>query len=141
MGLKLIPANLRKKFTIEEREHAISILKYDFSSEWQDILDCLDDFWLTGKMVKEPGGSKSSISKRIDGFLQQRGWAERSFDTKLVVDGKEIPSPTHKIDNFKNSVGVKLSGTIRILFSIETLTTSGCSVSLRHFRWVSSSRE
>ncbi len=32
----------------------------------------------------------------------------RAFDTKIVVDGKEIPSPTHKIDNFKNRVGVEV---------------------------------
>jgi len=108
MGLKLIPANLRAKFMIEEREHAISILKYDFPNEWKDLLDCLDAFWLTKQMVKEPGGSKSNISKTIDNFLQERGWDERSFDTKLVVDGKEIPSPTHKIDNFKNGVGVEV---------------------------------
>ena len=42
MGLDLIPAKLRKKFTIEEREHAVSILKYDFPSELKDVIDCLD---------------------------------------------------------------------------------------------------
>lgn len=46
MGLAKIPRNLREKFTIEEREHAVSILKYDFPSEWKDIVDCLDSFWL-----------------------------------------------------------------------------------------------
>lgn len=51
MGLVRIPANLREKFTIEEREHAVSILKYDFPSEWKDILDLLDHFWLTKTMV------------------------------------------------------------------------------------------
>ena len=110
MGLKLIPANLRKKFTIEEREHAVCILKYDFRDEWKDILECLDDLWLTRAMLTKPGGNKSVISIKIDNFLQdeKRGWTERSFDTKLVVDGKEIPSPTHKIDNYKNGVGVEV---------------------------------
>lgn len=108
MALVRIPAKLREKFSIEEREHAVSILKYDFPSEWKDILDLLDNFWLTKEMVVAPGGNKSSISTTIDRFLQQRGWAERGFDTKLVVDGVEIPSPTHKIDNFKNGVGVEV---------------------------------
>ena len=49
MGLKLIPAKLREKFTIEEREHAVAILKYDFPDEWKDILGCLEAFWLTRK--------------------------------------------------------------------------------------------
>jgi hypothetical protein len=108
MGLAKIPRHLREKFTIEEREHAVSILKYDFPSEWKDICDCLDSFWLKKSDVTKPGGSKSTISIEIDTFLAARGWAERGFDTKLVVDDVEIPSPTHKIDNFKNGVGVEV---------------------------------
>ncbi len=109
MGLNLIPVKLRQKFTIEEREHACAILKYDFPNEWHDILDCLDAFWLTKTAVTAKGKNKSPISIEIDSFLQsKRGWSERSFDTKLVVDGNEIPSPTHKIDNFKNRVGVEI---------------------------------
>jgi hypothetical protein len=108
MGLKHIPRSIREKFTIEEREHAVSILKYDFRSEWKDILDLLDHFWLTREMLTKPGGNRSIISITIDGFLQKRGWSERAFDTRLVVDGVGIPSPTHKIDNFKNSVGLEV---------------------------------
>jgi hypothetical protein len=57
-----------------------------------------------------PGGARSEISKSLDNFLQQpaRGWVEKKFDTKFVVDGVDIPNPTHKIDNFKNRVGVEV---------------------------------
>jgi hypothetical protein len=110
MGLNLIPKKLREKFTFDEREHAVSILAKDFPHEWADILACLDSFWLTKTAVMTKGGGKSPISMEIDGFLQdpKRGWAERKFDTKLVVDGVEIPSPTHRIDNFKNRVGLEI---------------------------------
>lgn len=108
MSLKLIPSNLREKFTIEEREHACAILKNDYPSEWKDLLACLDAFWLTKSAITAKGGSKSPISIEIDQFLRGRGWQERSFDTRLVVDGREIPSPTHKIDNYKNFVGVEV---------------------------------
>jgi hypothetical protein len=109
MGLVRIPPNLRKKFTFDEREHAVSILKYDFPSEWRDITDCLDSFWLTRDMLTKPGGSKSLISITIDNFFQkQRGWQKRRFDTKIVVDDVETPSPTHEIDNFKNGVGIEV---------------------------------
>lgn len=82
MGLARIPQNIREKFTIEEREHAVSILKYDFPSEWKDILDLLDHFWLTKTLITAKGKNKSGISIAIDKFLEERGWAERGFDTK-----------------------------------------------------------
>lgn len=48
------------------------------------------------------------VPQRIDGFLGERGWAERGFDIQIMVDGVAIPTPTHKIDNFKNRVGVEV---------------------------------
>ena len=110
MGLSKIPSKLRKKYRFDEREHAISILANDFSSEFKDILDCLDAFCLKKSAIMTPGGRLSGISIEIDSFLQapERGWKERKFDTKFVVDGVEIPNPTHKIDNFKNRVGVEV---------------------------------
>lgn len=110
MGLDLIPPKLRKKYHFDEREHAASILASDFPKEWADILACLDSFWLKKSAITTPGGRLSGISIEIDSFLQapKRGWKERKFDTKVVVDGVEIPNPTHKIDNYKNRVGVEI---------------------------------
>jgi hypothetical protein len=61
-------------------------------------------------MVTTPGGRKSLVSITIDDFLQDdaRGWKEKSFDTKIIVDDVATPSPTHKIDNFKNGVGLEV---------------------------------
>lgn len=117
MALVRIPAKLREKFSIEEREHAVSILKYDFPSEWKDILDLLDNFWLTKEMVVAPGGNKSSISTTIDRFLQQRGWAERGFDTKLVVDGVRYPAQRTKLTISKTASALRSSGTIKPLIN------------------------
>lgn len=108
MGVNVIAQSLRDKFRFDEREHAVAILAGDFPEEFDDILKCLDSFWLKQSAILTPGGGRSPISAEIDGFLRTRGWKERAFDTKLVVDGQEIPSPTHKIDNFKNRVGVEV---------------------------------
>jgi hypothetical protein len=108
MSLDLIPDKLRKKFRFDEREHAIAILSEDFPAEFRDILACLDAFWLKKSAILTPGGGRSPVPIEIDGFLGTRGWSEKGFDTRIVVDGKEIPSPTHKIDNFKNRVGVEV---------------------------------
>jgi Restriction endonuclease BglII len=108
MNLKHFSAALLKKYRIDEREHAAVILKYDFPNEFQDIVDCLDAFSLKKSAVMTPGGGRSPIPAELDGFLAARGWREKKFDTKIVVDGQEIPSPTHKIDNFKNRIGVEV---------------------------------
>lgn len=110
MGLQHVGAALRKKYRFDERDHAIAILKLDFPSEFRDLMDCLDFFWLKKSDILTPGGGRSPIPILIDGFLQDesRGWKERSFDTRIVVDGTEIPSPTHKIDNFKNRIGIEV---------------------------------
>jgi hypothetical protein len=108
MNAKLFPNRLHQRYQIDEREHAAAILKSDFPGEFKDIIDCLDSFCLKKSAISIPGGRRSKVSEEIDGFLAARGWKEQSFDTKIVVDGREIPSPTHKIDNFKNRVGIEV---------------------------------
>jgi hypothetical protein len=130
MGLNLIPPPLREKFRIEEREHACAILKADFPEQFHDILDLLAAFSLRKSYITEQGGGQSPVSFVLDGFLsgidpksleqkrtrktvhkhheiepigplEGRGWAEKKFDIQIAVDGRPVPIPTHKIDNFK----------------------------------------
>lgn len=108
MSLNLIPQNLRLKYDFEEREHAIAILTRDFPNEFKDICDCLDSFILKRSHILTPGGQKSPISKNIDNFLRTRGWSEKSFNINIGVDGTNIPVPTHKIDNFRNRIGIEV---------------------------------
>ena len=108
MGLDLIPAALRNKYTFEERDHACAILARDFPQEFDDLLYCLTHFRLKKSHILTPGGGRSPISISIDGFLAERGWKEENFDIKIEVDGRPIPIPTHSIDNFKNRVGVEV---------------------------------
>jgi hypothetical protein len=108
MSLLFIPARLRDKFHIEERVHACAVLKSDFPNEWKDVLDCLDGFTLKRSEVIAKGGNKTEIAKGIDHFLNSRGWEEKQFDTRVVVDGVPKDAPTHKIDNFRNRVGVEV---------------------------------
>jgi hypothetical protein len=108
MNRKLFPASLYRKYEIDEREHAAAILHADFPSEFRDLVDCLHSFTLKKSAIAVGGGRRSKVSEEIDAFFAARGWKETSFDTKILVDGKEIPSPTHKIDNFKNRVGIEV---------------------------------
>ena len=108
MDLSLIPTSIRKKYTFVEREHATAILAKDFPNEFRDICNCLDWFVLKRSEILTPGGRKSPISEGIDNFLHGCGWGEKAFDITIGVDGIEIPIPTHKIDNFKNRIGLEV---------------------------------
>ena len=108
MGLDLIPVPLHAKYQLAEYDHACAILARDFPNDFKDIVDCLDAFVLRKSDILTPGGGRSPIPIAIDGFLQGRGWQERKFDIEITVDGEVIPIPTHKIDNFKNRVGLEV---------------------------------
>jgi len=107
MGLDLIPSSLQKRFVFEERHHAVSILAVDFPKEFGELIGCLEAFRLRRSDILKAGGGLSPIPKAIDGFLRARKWAEKRFDIKISIDEKPIPIPTHKIDNFKNRVGIE----------------------------------
>jgi hypothetical protein len=108
MGTDLLPAFIRSHYEVHEWKHACAILHQDFSAEWADIIAVLTQFRLLRSQLVKGGGSKSDVSKSIDGFLYARGWRERQFATKIVVDGVETDSPTHKVDCFKNRVALEI---------------------------------
>ncbi len=99
---------MREKYHVEERGHASAILASDYPNEFQDLMDCLEGFFLRRSHILTPGGGRSPISAALDGFLRGRGWREKSFDIKITIDGNPVPIPTHKIDNFKNEVGLEV---------------------------------
>jgi len=108
MPLDMVPQDVARRFKLREWAHATAILAADFPVEFSDIIECLRAFTLTRTDILTPGGGRSPIPRKIDGFLQKRGWGERGFDIQIMVDRRPYPTPTHKIDNFKNRVGVEV---------------------------------
>jgi len=108
MGTDLLPTFIREHYEVHEWKHACAILHQDFPAEWDDIIAVLTQFRLKRSQIAVGGGSKSDVSKSIDQFLYARGWQEKQFATKIVVDGAEIDSPTHKVDCFKNRVALEI---------------------------------
>ncbi len=80
------------------------------------------------------GGRKSDVAGWIDAEFERKGWKERHFDTKIVVDESEIKSPTHKVDCFKNRVALEIEwnnkdpfydrdlNNFRLLFELRTVS-------------------
>jgi hypothetical protein len=108
MGTDLLPAFIRDHYEVHEWKHACAILHQDFPAEWADIIAVLTQFRLKRSQILVGGGSKSDMSKSIDRFLYARGWQEKQFATKIVVDGAEKDSPTHSVDCFKNRVALEI---------------------------------
>ena len=55
-----------------------------------------------------PGGSKSLIAGRLDQHFGRLGWREKGFDARIVVDGDEYVTPTHKVDCYKGRVALEV---------------------------------
>lgn len=108
MGIGLLPEFILTHYEVHEWKHACAILKEDFSNEWNDIIAVLTDFRLKKSWITNPGGRKSQISESIDTYLYERNWAEKQFQTRVVVDDLSMDTPTHKVDCFKNRVAVEI---------------------------------
>jgi hypothetical protein len=108
MALNRIPAEIRERYEIHEWKHASAILQSDFPDEWADIMAVLKEFRLYKSWLTKGGGRKSKISGFIDAFLYQRGWLEKDFSTRMVVDDQVMETPTHKIDCYKNRIALEI---------------------------------
>lgn len=108
MAIDRFPDFIKKNYELHEWKHASAILESDFLLEWQEIIEVLSGFRLKRSDVLAPGGGLSPISQWFNSSFQQRGWVEKAFETKIVVDKHEIQSPTHKVDCFKSRVALEI---------------------------------
>lgn len=108
MGIELLPDFIRQNYEVLEWKHACAVLRGDFPEEFQDVIDVFTNFRLLKSWISVGGGSKSGVSKAIDSALAERGWQEKSFVTKILVDENTMESPTHNVDCFKNKVALEI---------------------------------
>ena len=102
------PPYINENYEIYQWRHSIAILMQDFPNEWNDLLSVLTEFRLLKSHIAVGGGNKSSVAESIDAKFKSRGWIEKHFDTKIVVDDGESHSPTHKVDEFKNKIAIEV---------------------------------
>ena len=130
MSTSLFPQSIQDDYEILEYRNGISILKHAYPNEWRDLIDLLDSFVLKQSEILTPGGRKSSIADKLDGFLYDRGWNETEFDVDIrlrefafvretdhrgrsrinqnLKNDITLEVPTHKIDCFKNKVAIEV---------------------------------
>lgn len=103
-----LPASITGLYEVHQWRHAVPLLATVHPVEWKDILKSLASFRVRKSHIEVGGKSKSKLSAEFDSSLYSLGWKEKKFDTAIVLDGVETPSPTHKIDCFKNRVALEL---------------------------------
>lgn len=104
----IVPADIDARYEVHEWRNGLAILSAAHPEEWKDILSALRAFRLLRSDILSPGGRKSRIADQLDGELLKRGWSEKSFDTRIVVDKVEHVAPTHKVDCYKNRVALEV---------------------------------
>jgi len=126
--------HITDKFEVHEWRHASAILKHDFPSEYDDVCSVLTRFRLLKSFIDVGGGRKSKVSEWIDGEFYKKGWVEKKFDTKISVDDRDMESPTHSVDCFKNGIALEIEwnnkdpffdrdlNNFRLLFDLRTVS-------------------
>lgn len=106
--LHLVPDDIQNTWEVHEWRNAAGVLRTAKPGEWDDVVGCLRSFRFKTEEVVVGGGNRSVLSRKFDGYLAERGWKETQFHTSIKVDQAIRESPTHKVDNFKNGVGLEL---------------------------------
>src|SRR5256886_12810479 len=104
----LVPEDLRNSYHVREWRNATGVLATACPNEWTDIIEVLRAFRLLRSEILTAGGGLSPISQQINAAFDGRGWKEKSFATRIVVDETEYISPTHAVDCFKGRVALEL---------------------------------
>lgn len=104
----LVPEDLRELYHVREWRNAAGVLATACPEEWHEIIEVLRAFRLLKSQVLTAGGGLSPISQGINGAFEARGWQEKGFATKIVVDDTEYVTPTHLVDCFKGRVALEL---------------------------------
>jgi hypothetical protein len=104
----LVPADIAERFEVHEWRNGLAILAAAHPDEWRHILEVLRAFVLLRSDIMKPGGAKGLISSKLDSHFTKLGWAEKKFDTKIVVDTAEHAAPTHKVDCYKNRMALEV---------------------------------
>src|SRR5438874_13619102 len=94
----LVPEDLRNLYHVREWRNATGVLATACPNEWTDIIEVLRAFRLLRSEILTAGGGLSPISQQINAAFDGRGWKEKSFATRIVVDETEYISPTHAVD-------------------------------------------
>lgn len=74
------PADVLAKYTFLETRSASQILKHVCPNEFSDLLNVLQGFSLSARLLLTKGGNRGPIPTIIDGSFERLGWTEARVD-------------------------------------------------------------
>lgn len=95
-----VRANLLPRFEFQSYGHALEILGESFSSEWNEVQDCLENLFISIEDLKTAGGNETAIPKKFDNVLYPLGWREIKITGDLLV--KLYPRRSTQRGRFSN---------------------------------------
>lgn len=128
-----MPGDLNDEYEVLDWRNAAAILRYSFPQEYADVVEILRSFRVTRAEILEPGGRKSRISDKLDAEFYRRNWSEKQIVTEFKVDELVERAATHKIDCYRNRIGLEIEwnskdqtfvrdlNNFRVLFDLKVL--------------------
>ena len=83
---------LLEKYEFYDYGHAMEILSGSYPQEWQELINCLEQFEMSLADIAKEGGNKSDIPKKFDDLLFPKGWKEVKITADLLIKKGERSS-------------------------------------------------
>lgn len=76
----VLPADVLEKYDYLETGSAAKVAEAVNPEAFSDIVEVLDEFWLTSRLLLTAGGNRGPIPRTIDRAFEDRGWIEARID-------------------------------------------------------------
>jgi len=118
---QLLPKDLTKKYVFYDHNHAGLVFMTYHIEEYNELCSTLRDYEVTIDDLTTLGGSESSLPKKFSNLMMSNnGWADevtlksiinvqvtkRKENVTHIIDEFEKEHGTHKLDFFKNRIGI-----------------------------------
>lgn len=82
---KIFSESIRKRFEIYSYRNAATILSNSFPLEFSNLVGALEQFEITPKMIRLPGGAKGEVTKYVETLFREPYWVETRITADLLV--------------------------------------------------------
>jgi hypothetical protein len=82
--LRVFPKSILDRYEFAEVRNAASVIAGTNPVECGDMLDVLDNFWLTLASLTDPGKNKGVIASTLDTAFRKKGWREAGHHSETA---------------------------------------------------------
>ena len=108
-SFKNLKKRLKDNYEIYDQRHAFTILENDFPSQFKDLMHLINKFKIKKEWIIKGGGGKTEIAKNIESHFNKRGWREKSFTVKNLINEVETNDINNNIPEVSSQTLEELS--------------------------------